>query len=243
LVKGGTDGLSSWIHDHGIGMGQLYGDSSDMSYQVIERMAMLPPVNIVPGNYQLEAIYLNRKTGENYKIETPNISLKIDPKAIPVAAPELDLVTQLRTLSVNLPKGINGLDPVFAEVGRINQYDPTQDYLIQAEKALEYRLKQEPNRLDLAYNLGLANVLQQDAKGAIAALKIVTQLDSKNPNAHAYLAFVYLYNLQPKLAEQALKPALELKPNQPEYQLLKGVSQLMQGDVIQTWKNLQVLFK
>jgi len=243
LVKGGTDGLSSWIHDHGIGMGQLYGDSSDMSYQVIERMAMLPPVNIVPGNYQLEAIYLNRKTGENYKIETPNISLKIDPKAIPVAAPELDLVTQLRTLSVNLPKGINGLDPVFAEVGRINQYDPTQDYLIQAEKALEYRLKQEPNRLDLAYNLGLANVLQQDAKGAIAALKIVTQLDSKNPNAHAYLAFVYLYNLQPKLAEQALKPALELKPNQPEYQLLKGVAQLMQGDVIQTWKNLQVLFK
>ncbi|VXD17647.1 conserved membrane hypothetical protein [Planktothrix serta PCC 8927] len=241
LTSPKKEGLSFWIHDHGMGMGQLYANSSDQSYQVIERMAMLPPVNIIPGNYRLEATYLNRKTGESYKIETPNITLKIDPKAPPLAAPELDLVTQLRTLSVNLPQGIKGLDPIFAEVGRINQYDPTQDYTIQAETALEYRLKQEPFRLDLAYNLGLANVLQQDAKGAIAALKQVTQLDNKNPNAHAYLAFVYLYNLQPKLAEQALKPALELNPNQPEFKALLGVSQLMQGNIIPAWQNLQAL--
>ena len=169
--------------------------------------------------------------------------MKIDPKAAPMVAPELDLVTQLRLLIVNLPAGIKGLDPIFAQVGRINQYDPTQDYTIQAEKALEYRLKQEPNRLDFAYNLALANVLQQDAEGAIAALKIVTQLDSKNPNAHAYLGFVYLYNLQAKLAEQASKPALELNPNQPEFKILTGVSQLMQGNFIQAWQNLQVLNK
>ncbi|WRH66047.1 MAG: hypothetical protein RSE13_20545 [Planktothrix sp. GU0601_MAG3] len=204
---------------------------------------MFPPVDLIPGNYQLEATYLNRETGKNYKINTPNIILKIDPKIPPVAAPELDLVTQLRLLTVNLPAGIKGLDPIFAQVGRINQYDPTQDYTIQAEKALEYRLKLEPNRLDLAYNLALANVLQQDAEGAIAALKIVTQLDSKNPNAHAYLGFVYLYNLQAKLAEQALKPALELNPNQPEFKVLVGVSQLLQGNFIQAWQNLQVLNK
>ena len=206
-------------------------------------MAMLPPVNLIPGNYRLEATYLNRKTGDNYKIETPNIILKIDPKAPPLDAPELDLVTQLRTLSVNLPQGIKALDSIFAEVGRINQYDPTQDYTIQAETALEYRLKQEPLRLDLGYNLALANVLQQDAKGAIAALKQITQLDNKNPNAHAYLAFVYLYNFQPKLAEQALKPALEINPNQPEFKALLGVSQLMQGNIIPAWQNLQALNK
>ncbi len=243
LTSPKKEGLSSWIHDHGIGMGQLYTDSSDQSYQVIERMAMLPPVNLIPGNYRLEATYLNRKTGDNYKIETPNIILKIDPKAPPLDAPELDLVTQLRTLSVNLPQGIKALDSIFAEVGRINQYDPTQDYTIQAETALEYRLKQEPLRLDLGYNLALANVLQQDAKGAIAALKQITQLDNKNPNAHAYLAFVYLYNFQPKLAEQALKPALEINPNQPEFKALLGVSQLMQGNIIPAWQNLQALNK
>lgn len=243
LTNPNPKGLSSWIHDHGIGTGQLYGDAPDQSYQVIERMAMLPLVNLIPGNYQLEATYLNRETGESYNINTPDVTLKIDPKAAPMVAPELDLVTQLRLLIVNLPAGIKGLDPIFAQVGRINQYDPTQDYTIQAEKALEYRLKQEPNRLDFAYNLALANVLQQDAEGAIAALKIVTQLDSKNPNAHAYLGFVYLYNLQAKLAEQASKPALELNPNQPEFKILTGVSQLMQGNFIQAWQNLQVLNK
>ena len=243
LTNPNPKGLSSWIHDHGIGTGQLYGDAPDQSYQVTERMAMFPPVDLIPGNYQLEATYLNRETGESYNINTPDVTLKIDPKAAPMVAPELDLVTQLRLLIVNLPAGIKGLDPIFAQVGRINQYDPTQDYTIQAEKALEYRLKQEPNRLDFAYNLALANVLQQDAEGAIAALKIVTQLDSKNPNAHAYLGFVYLYNLQAKLAEQALKPALELNPNQPEFKILTGVSQLMQGNFIQAWQNLQVLNK
>ncbi|MFM6396659.1 tetratricopeptide repeat protein, partial [Planktothrix sp.] len=101
--------------------------------------------------------------------------------------------------------------------------------------------KPEPNRLGLAYNLALANVFQPDAKGTIAALKIITKLDSKNPNAHAYLAFVYLYNLQPKLAETALKPALDLNPNQPEFKVLLGVAQLMQGHLIPAWQNLQTL--
>lgn len=241
LTPDQKEGLSFWIHDHGIGRGELYGKLSNQSYQVIEQMAMLPPANLIPGNYQLEATYLNRKTGETYKIESPKITLKINAKATPLPVPELDLVTQLRILSLNLPQGIKGLDPIFAEVGRINQYDPVQDYINQAEIALEYRLKQEPKPLDLAYNLALANVLQQDAKGAIAALKTITKLDSKNPNSHAYLAFVYLYNLQPKLAEAALKPALELNPNQPEFKLLLGVAQLMQGHLIPAWQNLQAL--
>jgi len=241
LTPDQKNGLSFWLHDHGISMGELYSDSSNQSYQVIEQMAMLPPVNLIPGNYQLEVTYFNRKTGETYQIESPKITLNINSKAPPITAPEIDLVTQLRRLSENLPQGIKGLDPIFAEVGRINQYDPVQDYINQAEIALGYRLKQEPNRLDLAYNLALANVLQQDAKGAIAALKIITKLDSKNPNAHAYLAFVYLYNLQPKLAEIALKPALDLNPNQPEFKVLLGVAQLMQGHLIPAWQNLQTL--
>lgn len=238
---------TSWLHDHGIGMGQLYNPLKNpekqvnQSYQVVERIAMLPPANLIPGDYQLKAIYLNRETGEAYPISTPKVTLKIDPKATPLPAPELDLVTQLRTLSINLPQGIKGLDPIFAEVGRINQYDPTQDYTIQAEKTLEYRLKQEPNRLDFAYNLALANVLQQDAPAAIQALTQVAALDPKNSNAHAYLAFIYLYNLQPKQAETALKPALELNPNQPEFQVLKGVSALMQGHLIQAWQDLKAL--
>ena len=188
------------------------------SFQVIESMAMLPPKNLVTGKYILEAIYLNRETGEIYPISGPTVTINITPNAPVILAPELDLVTQMRILAGDLPQGRAALDHIFAEIGRINQYAPVQDYTLQAELALEYRLKQEPNNVDLAYALTLSRVLQEDVSGAIAALKKVVELDSQNPYSYAYLAFVYLYDWQPKAAEKALQRAGELNPDIPEIQ-------------------------
>jgi predicted Zn-dependent protease len=93
----------------------------------------------------------------------------------------------------------------------------------------------EPKRLDWAYAQALSRVLQVDSQSAIAALKQVVQLDPKNPYAHAYLAFVYLYEWRGKAAQTALKPALSLNPNLPEVQALSGVAALMQGNLVKTW--------
>jgi hypothetical protein len=79
------------------------------------------------------------------------VTLNIAPNSPATPAPELDLVTQLRTLATSLPQGRSALDPIFDEIGRINQYDPVQDYTIQAQRALEYRLQQEPQNRDWAY--------------------------------------------------------------------------------------------
>jgi hypothetical protein len=244
--------LPIFLQDRAIGMGRLHpglikGDKleankSEVGFEVIERLGMLPPANIPGGNYVLEATYLNRKTGESYPINiSPPVKLEIEEGAIALSAPELDLVTQLRGLSAELPKGIEGLEKVFSEVARINQYDPIQDYTVVAEQTLKYRLQGEPNNLELAYNLALAEVLQQDVKGAIAALKKVTELDPLNSFARAYLGFVYLYDWNPKPAEVALKKALELNPNSPEIRALNGVAELMQGNVIGAWRDLQFL--
>ncbi|NEP25135.1 MAG: phospholipid carrier-dependent glycosyltransferase [Moorea sp. SIO3I6] len=233
-----------WLHDHGIGMGELHSSQlppANSQFQVIERMAMFPPADIPAGSYTLKATYLNRQTGETYPIQVPTVTLTIDPAATPIAAPELDLITQMRILSTNLPKGLNGLEPVFEETARINQYDPIQDYLEQADLALSYRLESEPNNLDWAYALALSRVLQQDVEGAIAALKRVTQLDPQNPYAHAYLAFVYLYDWDGKDGENALKPALKINPTIPELQALSGIAALMQGNVFKAWSVIQGL--
>ncbi|NEO94145.1 MAG: tetratricopeptide repeat protein, partial [Moorea sp. SIO3G5] len=233
-----------WLHDHGIGMGELHSSqlpSANSQFQVIERMAMFPPADIPAGSYTLKATYLNRQTGETYPIQVPKVTLTIDPAATPIPAPELDLITQMRILSTNLPKGLNGLEPVFEETARINQYDPIQDYLEQADLALSYRLESEPNNLDWAYALALSRVLQQDVEGAIAALKRVTQLDPQNPYAHAYLAFVYLYDWDGKNGENALKPALKINPTIPELQGLSGIAALMQGNVFKAWSVIQGL--
>ncbi|MEG4272769.1 MULTISPECIES: phospholipid carrier-dependent glycosyltransferase [unclassified Microcoleus] len=248
------------LHDRAIGQatlhpGKLEADKFAVGFRVVDRTAMLPPANIAPGTYNLQATYLNRKTGETYPINVPAVSVKIEAEPLKMRSqaepgnedntdkPELDLVTQLRAMAVNLPKGLPGLEPVFEQIGRINQYDPIQDYTVQAEQTLEYRLQREPNNLELAYALAFSRVLQQNVESAIAALEKVTQLDSKNPYAYAYLAFVHLYGWHPKAAQTALKPALALNSNLPEIRVLNGIAELMQGNFIQAWQDLQFLKK
>ena len=231
---------SIWLHDHSIGMGALDFGTDETGYQVIERTAMLPPADIIPGKYTLSAKYLDRNTGETYPLTIPSVEITIDPNAQPLPAPELDLVTQLRTIAPNMAGGITGLEPIFAQTARINQYDAQQDYLSQAELALSYRLQQnnltQQQKLDWAYAVGLSQVLQQDVDGAIATFKQIIKLDTQNPFSYAYLAFVYLYDWQPKLADKALDNAIALNPDNQEIQTLSGISALMQGNVIKAWR-------
>ncbi len=232
-----------WTHDHGIGMGNLYAGANKPqgTFQVTERTAMLPPAEITPGDYTLEATYLNRISGETYTIPVPKVTLKIDQQAAPSTAPELDLITQLQRLAATLPQGTKALEQLFAEIGRINQYDPIQDYLEQARLSLQYRLQHVSQNRDWAYALALANVLQKRVNGATAALEKVTQLDSENPYAWAYLAFVQLYNWQPRAAEKSLQPSLAKNPDVKEIQALNGVAALMQGKAISAWQIFQKL--
>lgn len=228
-----------WLHDHGIAMGRLARNlEAQGGFQVRENTAMLIPPETKAGTYTLRARYLNRETGETYPLQTPAISVTVDPNATAPSAPELDLVTQLRKAAITLPQGETALEEIFAQTGRINQYDPRQDYLAQTEIALKYRLQQQEQRLDWLYPLALAEVLQRDAEGAIAQFQKITQLDSQNPYAYAYLAFVYLYCWQPNAAETALASALNLNPNLDILHTLDGVAALMQGNLIKAYQKL-----
>lgn len=243
-----------WLHDRGIAMGRLQSNdvlltkSKSKLFKVTERLAMLPPKNTVPGNYTLKATYLNRISGETYQIQVPEVTLEINPQATPTPAPELDLLTQLRELGATMPEGIKALEKVFDEVGRINQYDPIQDYLVQARKTLTYRLESTTQvktlqYRDWAYTLALTNVLQRRVDDAIASLEKVIQLDPENPYAYAYLAFVQLYDWRGAAAEKSLEPSLTLakNPEVTEIKALSGVAALMQGNLIKAWQVLSKL--
>ena len=230
-----------WLHDHGIAMGQLTTNRDiNNGFQVREKTAMLPPAETKEGRYTLRARYLNRETGASYPLATPAVSVTIEGKATPPSAPELDLVTQLRTAAIRLPEGEKALEEIFAQTGRINQYDPIQDYLAQAETALRYRLQEQETQLDWLYSLALSEVLQRDVKGAIAQFQKITELDSQNPYSYAYLAFVYLYNWQPHAAETALETAFNLNPNLEILKTLDGVAALMQGNLIKAYQQLVI---
>lgn len=231
---------TSWLHDHGIGLGQLYLENREGNFQVTEHTAMLPDQEIKSGKYQLQGTYLNRETGASYPLAIPEITININSQAGATPAPELDFVTQLRNLAPGLSEGITGLEPIFTQIGLLNQYDPTQDYLAQAETAFVKRLEQEKN-LDWSYGLTLARALQRDVLGTKEALQRVISINPQNPYPHAYLAFVNLYDFHPRAAQKAVQPALQQNPDSQEFQAINGIAALMQGNLVGAWKNLSPL--
>lgn len=233
-----------WLQDHGIGLGHLYAgatpplDTTPM--QVVERLALQPPANLPTGQYRLQVTYLNRKTGKSYPLAIPDAIITVADQAAPQPVPELDVVTQVRSLAALLPQG--QLEPVFNDIGRINQYDPIQDYVPQLELMLKHRLQADPDRLDLLYTLGLIYVLQQRPQPAIATFTRLTQLDGQNPWAWAYLGLARLYSFQPWRATAALNQAETLKPGIPEVETLQIVAAAMRLDiptVRQIWQREQ----
>lgn len=233
-----------WLHDHAIALGALHDgrvppEEQQSAFQVTERLAMLPPPESAPGTYRLVAEYLDRQTGDRYPIAVPPVSLAIRPNAAPAPAPEVDLVTQFRTLAQGLPQGRAALDGIFEEIGRISQYDPVQDYAAQLATALGARLQQEPNNAAFAYGVALAEAQQRHVPQAIAALERVTALDPANSNAHAYLAVVNLYDFRAKAARQAIDQALTLAPESPEIHGLSAVAALMRGNLVRAWRDGQ----
>ncbi|MEM9568965.1 MAG: phospholipid carrier-dependent glycosyltransferase, partial [Cyanobacteria bacterium P01_E01_bin.34] len=231
-----TEITDSWIHDRGIGAGFVRTDESpNATYGVTDRIAMLPPKTARPGTYVLSATYINRTSGETHPVDLlARFQLQIADDAPSVEAPELDLVTQLRNLAPQLRAG--DFDPVFAEIGRINQYDPTQDYLEQAAISLDARLKDDPDNLDYLYALAIARVQQQDSSAAIAALEKAAELDAENPYAQGFVAFVHLYDWHPNLAQPWIDKAIALDPNLEEIQILDGVAALMRGNIVKAWR-------
>ncbi|MDX2231255.1 MAG: phospholipid carrier-dependent glycosyltransferase [Leptolyngbyaceae cyanobacterium bins.349] len=246
--EAGGPGRDRWLHDHGLGLGMLYPErpkqvNLSSQFQLTERLAMLPPADAIPGTYELDVVYLHRPTGKTTPIPAPKVTLRVNPTATPTVAPELDLLTQLRMLAGTLPKGPQSLERISNEINRINQYDPVQDYLTQSQLAMQYRLQAEPRNRNYAYTLALATVLKRQVNAAIAALQHVTQIDPDNPYAHAYLAFVNLYDFRPGTAQDALNTARDLNPSSPEIQALSGIAALMRGNLVQAWHYAQAYQK
>ncbi len=241
-VKSSAENLKSppaprWFHDHGIGLGLLRAEKVDLkaAFQVTEHLAMLPPQSAA-GIYTLSATYLNRVTGDSYDLAVPLVQVKIDPKAASMDATELDPVTKFRIISGYFAQGMAVVDQVFDQVARMNLYDPTQDYLVQSQIALNYRLHQEPQNKEFAYGWALSQVLQRNVTGAIAGLQRVVALDPQNPNAYAYLAAVNLYDWRAAAGRRVLKQGLVLSPDLPVLRGLDGVADLMQGNWVGAWR-------
>jgi 4-amino-4-deoxy-L-arabinose transferase-like glycosyltransferase len=246
-------GESLWIHDHGIGLGTLRPlpiqanlatlGSADINpdgcFQITERTATRPPAAEIAGTYQLTGTYFTESTPTPQPLTVPAVTVTLNALTPALPSPALDGVTQLREAATALPQGTEALDQVFNPLGHLNQYDPIQNYLVQAEETLQQRWQTDPLRLDYGYGLVLAQVMQMKAEAAIASLTQLAQQDSQNPYSHAYLGFVNLYLFRPQAAQVALAPALELAPDSPEIRGLSAIAMLLRGNLWGAWQEGQ----
>lgn len=229
-------GRTGWIDDRAVGRGRVMipRDRAATALRVLDHSAMVLPPDLAPGRYRLWASLIPPAAATTDRVSltpVPTTATVIVDSAAPVpAAPELDGVAQLRLLGLQLRSGRAGLDALFATIGRINQYDPNQAYVQQAEVALRYRLAQQPDRLGWRYALALANTLDQNITGAIGNFEAIVRQEPANPWAHAYLAVVNLYDFRTSAAWPAIQRAIELSPRTPEFHYLKAVAHLQQWE-------------
>ncbi len=223
----------TWNHDRGIGLGELYLEHTNIpSFRITEHSAMLPPAKLPIDTYQLTATYLNRRTGATFPLVVP----KIEVRAAQVRPNQLDLITQLHQLGTLFAQGKT--DPVFSEIAILNQYDPIQDYLVQSQQAIKYRIENGDSNLELKYTLALTQALQRQIDPLLENLTKIVKQDPQNPSAWTYLGVVRLYNWQPQAAETVFEKA-EALPSPPQaLSTLKIVSALFRFDLPQLWQRL-----
>lgn len=252
-----SNGEQFWIHDHGLAFGMLHEGQLSAAelgdrFGIVEKTAMLPPSDMPAGSYRLQAVYLDPATGETIPISVPTTPLTLQaaptnaPPITPLQLVQLDWLSQLRAIAPQLSLGIPGLEPIFAHIERIHQYDPEQAYLDQVKASLDYRLSHSqitntPQIKNWYYGKILAHVLQEDAPKVLATLEQLRDIEPENPIVHAYIAFIHIYQFQPKLAETALQPAVDLAPDSPEVQAIAGAAALLQGNLLKTWSTVKTL--
>ncbi|KGG16892.1 MULTISPECIES: hypothetical protein [unclassified Prochlorococcus] len=101
-------------------------------------------------------------------------------------------------------------DNLFDKVAQINQSDPYQFYLSDAEHIFLYRIQEDPSNLDYLYSLTLTQVLQRKAKLASHTLATLNLLDPSNEYAFLARAIVELYSFHPKNSIELTETVLQL---------------------------------
>jgi 4-amino-4-deoxy-L-arabinose transferase-like glycosyltransferase len=214
--------LMEGAQDHAVGQGMVRPNGQARCLAVIEPLQGTPSqARLLLTDGRLQALPIRRRSGA-----APG-STHADGSSGHSAMANRH--SQLLELGALLRRG--ELDELFARVGRINQHDPEQRYLVDGEAILQTRLREDPGNLNLLYPLALAQALQRDAPAAARTLSRISQLDPGNAPAHLGLGFVQLYRFRPWAAEPALQQAARLDPRNTTLRTLRAVAAAMRLDL------------
>ena len=127
---------------------------------------------------------------------------------------------------------------LFNLVGIINQSDPKQIYLKDAENIYFERYKENNNLKDL-YSILISQILQRKVKEAEKTINIILEIDSKNGNTHLAKSIISVYLFDKEKARKSINDAKVSEISNESYEILKtfeGLIYLLEMKFINAYK-------
>ena len=101
-------------------------------------------------------------------------------------------------------------DKLFTLVEVVNQSDPDQEYLKNAEKIFKYRYQLNKNNYFYLYRIAISQILQRKSIEAGISLKEIMKYEKNNSNLYLAKSIVDIYNFNPRKADKNIQMASKL---------------------------------
>ena len=118
-------------------------------------------------------------------------------------------------------------DRLFEVAGSLNQSDPNQKYLKDAEIIFKKSSSIYPYRIDDYYALLISQILQKDAKEAIDTIEEISIIDNANPNLYLAKSIVETYLFDLKNARISLDKAKSINKNTKNDQIINTANKIL----------------
>ena len=125
-------------------------------------------------------------------------------------------------------------DKLFNLVEVVNQSDPDQEYLKNAEKIFKYRYQLNKNNYDYLYKIAISQILQRKSIEAANSLKEIMKYEKNNSNLYLAKSIVDIYNFNPRKADKNIQMASKLNNDE------KLISTINSIKMISNFLNLKI---
>ncbi len=129
---------------------------------------------------------------------------------------------------------------LFNLVGIINQSDPNQIYLRDAEKIYSQRYQDNKELKDL-YNILICQILQREVSSAEKTIDLILELDYSNGNAQLAKSIINIYLLDKKDARISLNNAKIYEKSKESSEIIntiEGLTYLLEFKIIKAYQLL-----
>ena len=125
-------------------------------------------------------------------------------------------------------------DKLFTLVEVVNQSDPDQEYLKNAEKIFKYRYQLNKNNYYYLYKIAISQILQRKSIEAAISLKEIMKYEKNNSNLYLAKSIVDIYNFNPRKADKNIQMASKLNNDE------KLISTINSIKMISNFLNLKI---